>query len=122
MGHCPIACSPALDRAALTPRSQCRGQSFPQLQMFMSLFLDNKPEIGSSKMKGGPIGILRFALFPLTGIEPSSSQAQRVYASVMLYSQSVCDAHQAAEFIWSVSLYTPTQGELFAFQTAAAGN
>lgn len=39
VGHCPIACSPALDRAALTPRSQCRGQSFPQLQMFMSLFL-----------------------------------------------------------------------------------
>lgn len=70
-------------------------------------------------MKGEPIGILRFALFTLTGIVLPSPQAQRVYASVMLHSQSVCDA---AEFIWSVSLYTPTQGELFAFQTAAAGN
>lgn len=90
--------------------------------MFMSLFLNNTPEIGSPFILLLPIGILRFALFTLTGIVPPSSRAQRLYASVMLHSQSVCDAQQAAEFIWSVSLYTPTQGELFAFQTAAAGN
>lgn len=49
-GHCPIACSQALDGAALTPHGQCRGQRFPQLQpMFIWLFLRNKPEFESSK-------------------------------------------------------------------------